>query len=320
MTHVPHHYLSVVVPVHNEAEGITAFHDSLVGIIQHVGAYEILYCNDGSSDTTMQSLNAIAQANEHVRVLTLTRNFGKEIAISAGIEHARGDAILMLDADGQHPVELIPEFIKSWKAGYKVVTGLRTANQKEGLVKRYGSRLFYSIFRRSTSFDLVAGATDFRLIDQEVRKEFLRLSERSRIVRGLIDWLGYEQHYIPFVANPRLLGKSPYSYRKLSKLAVDSVVSLSSVPLYLTAFMGVIVLPLSVLLGLFMTIEMLIGDPLQLHITGGAFVLVLVLFLVGCVLMSQGIIGLYLAHIHSETQNRPLYVIDNAASVRLNET
>lgn len=310
--------LSIVVPLHNEATGIAEFHASLVKVLKALKSnYEIIYCNDGSTDSTQVVIESIAARSKHdgpVMIVALTRNFGKEIATTAGIEHASGQAIIMIDADGQHPVELIPEFIKAWRGGSMVVTGVRTANEREGLVKRHGSKLYYRLLKRLSGGQVTPGATDFRLIDQSVQTQFLRLSERRRITRGLIDWLGYEQYYIPFVAKARMFDSSTYSFGKLASLAIDSLVALSNTPLYITAIIGLIVLPLSIVLGMFMALEMLIGDPLGLRISGGAFVLIVLLFLVGCLLMSQGILGLYLSHIHAETQNRPLYVVDAARS------
>lgn len=316
MKHTPQ--LSVVVPVFNERDGIQHFHGSLVQALVALPLnYEILYCDDGSTDGTTAMLQEIAQHAPQVRLLRLSRNFGKEVATTAGLQHATGDAIVTVDADGQHPVELIASFVERWQAGSQVVIGLRTANQREGLVKRFGSRIFYGLFSRLSGIRLVAGASDFRLIDKYVQQDFIQLTERNRITRGLIDWLGYERTYIPFVARPRMHGTAGYSFPKLFKLAVDSAVSLSISPLYLTAYIGAIVLPLATLLGVGMFGNFLLGDPLQLHASGGAYLMVLILFLIGIVLVSQGIIGLYLSHIHTETQNRPLYILDKQASRRV---
>lgn len=311
--------VSVVVPVYNEGSGLRDFHATLTAVLDRAvqGGYEILYCNDGSTDGTFDILQELAAGHGTTRVISLSRNFGKETATTAGIHEARGRAIIMLDADGQHPVELIPQFIERWQAGSKVVVGIRTANAHEGAVKRYGSKLFYWIFNRFTGMRLVPGLSDFQLIDAAVQREFRRLSEHNRITRGLIDWLGFPREYIPFRAKPRASGQASYSFKKLLKLAVDSIISLSISPLYITAYIGVVVLPVSVLLVVFMLGNFVLGDPAGLHATGGAYLSVLLLFLVGILLVSQGIIGLYLSHIHTETQNRPLYVIDNERSVRL---
>lgn len=306
--------LSVVVPVYNEEAGLKNFHKDLCKILQkhYKNQTEIIYVNDGSRDNTAAVLKTLQDAT----YLQLTRNFGKEIATTAGIHAAKGQAILTLDGDGQHPVELIPEFVKRWQAGAKVVVGRRTANQKEGLIKRWGSKIFYASYGKVGGVRLTPGATDFRLIDQTVQQEFAKLTERNRITRGLIDWLGYPQTLIDFTAKPRQAGQATYSTRKLVKLALDSAISLSISPLYITAYIGAVVLPLATLLGIGMLGNWLLGDPLGFHATGSAYLGVMLLFLVGLVLVSQGIIGLYLSHIHAETQARPLYIIDREQSKR----
>ncbi|MEK7594942.1 MAG: glycosyltransferase family 2 protein [Patescibacteria group bacterium] len=317
MSRKPLSSLTVVVPVYNEQAGLASFHESLIRRIDSLGyfKFDVIYCNDGSTDGSLERLKSLTEHDKRVQILSLTRNFGKEVATTAGINLAKGDGIITIDADGQHPVELIPELINEWHSGAKVVIGLRTDNSTASLIKRSGSTMFYRLFNRLTGLPIVAGGTDFRLIDKVVQADFARLTERNRITRGLIDWLGYQRVYVPFSAKPRLHDDSGYSIKKLFKLAIDSVISMSSSPLYVTAYIGAIVLPLSLLLGLVMAINGLFGDPLGWHATGGAYIIVLMLSLIGVVLMSQGIIGLYLSHIHSESLNRPLYVIDTEASV-----
>lgn len=306
--------LSVVVPVYNEAAGITRFHESLLDVLANLSLkHEILYVDDGSTDGTTSLLAGFHEADPQVRLLRLTRNFGKEIATTAGIHTARGEAILTLDADGQHPVTTIPSFVAQWQQGAKVVVGKRD-NRRAPLVKRAGTKLFYGVLRRLMGIDITPDSSDFRLIDRSVQIEFNRMSERNRITRGLIDWLGYERVYIPYKEQTRTDGVPTYTYRKLTKLAFDSIVSLSTSPLYLVAYIGAVVLPVATLLGLVMVVNYLAGDPLHLHATGGAYMMVLILFLVGVLLVSQGIIGLYLARIHTETQDRPLYVVDKESS------
>ncbi|HWT55741.1 MAG TPA: glycosyltransferase family 2 protein [Candidatus Microsaccharimonas sp.] len=303
--------LSVVVPLYNEAAGIETFYQALHGVLEALQIeYEIIFCNDGSRDDTLAIIRRLAKQDRAVRYLSLTRNFGKELAVTAGIHAARGKAILMLDADGQHPVKRIPEFIEHWRAGAKVVVGIRTANRHQALIKKLGSSTFYRLFNKLSHTRLVPGSTDFRLIDETVQHDFIRLTERNRITRGLIDWLGYKQEYIYFEANDRIAGEATYSLGGLLKLSIDSVVSLSVSPLFVVAYIGAVVLPLSLLIGLGMVVNLLFGDPLGLHATGGAYVAVLTLCLVGILMVSQGVIGLYLSHIHAESQNRPLYLID----------
>jgi glycosyltransferase involved in cell wall biosynthesis len=312
---------SFVVPVYNERASLEIFHKSLTQAAKAACGtnYEIIYCDDGSTDGSTAIIERLTKKNPRIKLLKLSRNFGKEVATTAGIHHAHGNAIITLDADGQHPVNLIPKFIEKWRSGDKVVIGLRVSNQKEGMLKRYGSKLFYKLFNRFTGLTMITGSTDYRLIDKSVQQEFVRMTERNRITRGLIDWLGYKREYIKFKANPRLAGYASYSAKKLFRLAVDSVISLSISPLYITAYMGAIVLPISALLGISMAINALLGDPLHLHATGSAYAIMLILFLIGILMVSQGIIGLYLSHIHIETQNRPLYVIDRASSINVDE-
>jgi glycosyltransferase involved in cell wall biosynthesis len=311
--------ISIVVPLYNESANLLSLQAGLQNVYDSLKEYEFetIYVNDGSRDNSLEVLRRLAHGDTMIKIVCLSRNFGKEIAITAGLSEATGDAMITLDADGQFPVELIPEFIRRWQAGAKVVVGLRTANQREGVVKRYGSKLFYSLFNKISTTPMVPASTDFRLIDRDVQQAFLGMTERRRMTRALIDWLGYQPEYIEFVANARTDGETGYSVRRLVKLAVDSMVSSTISPLYIAAYLGMIVLPLSVLLAILMVIDKLANDPLNLNLTGGAFVMVLMLFLIGVLLLSQGIIGLYLSHIHSETQNRPLYVVDQHNSTGL---
>jgi polyisoprenyl-phosphate glycosyltransferase len=310
--------LSIIVPCYNESTNVIPFYSQLQPVLAKIRrkgiTCELLYVNDGSTDATLIQLSRIAKDDKSVKIIDLSRNFGKEIAMSAGIHYATGEALLMIDGDGQYPPELIPEFIKKWQAGAQVVTGIRDSNQGEGLVKRYGSKLFYWAFNRFTGSKLIPQSTDFRLIDRAVQKEFTKLTERNRVTRGLIDWLGFRQDYIHFDANARLSGDAGYSVAKLLRLALDSSVSLSLTPLYFSAYAGAVILPLSVLLGVFSATEMVIGDPLGLKITGSAYLVILILFLVGLLLISQGIMALYLSHMHTESQNRPLFILNQATS------
>lgn len=309
--------LSVVVPVHNESSGLRQFHKSLVGTVRQSAedSYEILYCDDGSSDDTSTLVKGFRADNPRIKLIKLSRNFGKENALSAGIAEAGGQAVLMLDGDGQHPVELIPKFIDAWRDGAQVVIGVRTGNDNEGRFKRSGSRLFYKVFNRLTAQKLLPGSTDFRLIDAAVRQAFLALKETDRITRGLIDWLGFRREFIYFKANARQQDSASYSRRKLMRLAANSFVSLTPTPLYLFGILGVTITIAALVLGASVFVEqLLLGDPWHWKFTGTAMLSILVLFLVGIVLMSQGILSLYISHLHSQSKKRPLYVIDYEGS------
>ncbi|MCL2444902.1 glycosyltransferase family 2 protein [Candidatus Saccharibacteria bacterium] len=309
--------LSVVVPVFNEEAGIEHFHDEmLMPVVKNleVKSVEVIYVNDGSRDRTLEKLQRMAKKDERVKVVSFVRNFGKEVALAAGIEAASGDAVLTIDADGQQPPEIIPEFVEKWEAGAKVVTGVRKHFQKHGLVAKLGSKLFYFLMKRMGT-ETVPGSTDFRLIDKVVKEEYCRLTERNRITRGLIDWMGFPQEYVYYVYGNRHAGKANYKFWKLAKLAIDSFISLSIRPLLFLGWMGMIITFLSGVLGVFVIVQQLImGDPLGLNWTGPTMLAIFITFLVGMVLISQAVVALYISHIYAETQGRPLYILDREGS------
>lgn len=312
--------ISIVIPCYNEAINVATFYQQLSKVVSDDNAhqYELIYVNDGSKDSTLDELHDLSKEHDSIKVLSLSRNFGKEIATTAGIFYAQGDAIMMLDGDGQHPPELIPKLIKLWEDGYQVVIGVRESNQKEGFVKRYGSKLFYRIFNATSDTTLIPGATDFRLFDKAVRKEFVQFTERYRITRGLIDWMGFRRTTVPFHANERIGGKSSYKVSKLVKLALNSFVSLSMAPLYVIGYVGLFITLISFVAGLFVVIEqLLLADPLGLGVTGTAMLSILTLFLVGIIMIAQGLISIYISHVHIQTQNRPLFIVDRSSSVNL---
>jgi dolichol-phosphate mannosyltransferase len=322
MTSSPRPLISFTIPLHNEAAGIADFHAQLekMAVNATEDSYEIVYCDDGSSDQTGDIVRKICRTNPHVILIQLSRNFGKESALSAAIHQAHGQAIIMLDGDGQHPISAIPAFITSWRAGNKVVVGQRTGKDTETLTKRLGSWLFYSLFNRMTNQKLVAGTTDYRLIDRSVQQAFLALPETDRITRGLIDWLGFSRAYVPITRIARMSGTPSYSLRKLVVLATNSFVSLSSVPLYLFGYLGLIITTLSTILGLSVIVEqILLRDPWHWRFTGSAMLGILIVFLVGIVLISQGVISLYLSRVYTQAKQRPLYIIDYTASAGLKE-
>jgi dolichol-phosphate mannosyltransferase len=282
--------------------------------------FEIIYCDDGSTDTTGKAVRDLTEKDPHVRLIRFSRNFGKENALSAGIAEAQGDAIIMLDGDGQHPPELIPDFVSAWRDGSKVVVGIRDNYSGEGWLRRLGSWGFYKTFSRMSGQKLVRGTTDFRLIDKSVQKEFLRLQETNRITRGLLDWIGFKQTYINFTSPPRAAGMPAYGHKSLIKLAMNGFVSLSPTPLYLFGYIGLFITASSLILGVsVLTEQVLLSDPLGWKFTGTAMLSILILFLVGILLLSQGVTAMYIAHIHSQSKQRPLYVIDREMSVGLKD-
>lgn len=308
--------LSVVVPVYNEARGITSFHHALSTVLSKLNLnYELIYCDDGSIDETTQKIAKLCASNSKVKLVVLSRNFGKEAALAAGIAQARGQAVLTLDGDGQHPAELIPEFVEKWQSGADVVIGVRTKSSGESFYARLASKFFYKLFNALGKQKLVPNSTDFRLIDQRVAKAFLDLHESNRITRGLIDWLGFKRTYVEFSARQREHGTATYSHKQLMSLATNSLVSMSPMPLYLFGYLGLLITVGAFLLGTTVIIEQLIlSDPWHWRFTGTAMLAILILFLVGILLIAQGIVSLYIVHIHNQVKRRPLYVVDDKAS------
>lgn len=313
--------ISVVVPVHNEAEIIRSFlDDNLLPALEKIKDYhfELIFVNDGSTDGSLTILQEYAERAKNYQVISFSRNFGKEAALSAGLEKASGAAVLTIDADGQQPPELIPDFIKKWEAGAEVVTGVRDHYTKHGFFQKLGSKIFYKLLRKMGNKYTVPGSTDFRLIDRAVVDVFNTLPEHNRITRGLIDWLGFRQEQIKYTYGARMGGKPSYNLKKLVKLAFDSFVSMSTTPLVILGYLGFIITILSGLLGLFVIIQQyILGDPLGLYWNGAVQMAIFITFLIGIVLISQAITALYISHIHAETQGRPLYIIDKKSSRNL---
>ncbi|HEX3082209.1 MAG TPA: glycosyltransferase family 2 protein [Candidatus Saccharimonadia bacterium] len=304
--------ISVIIPCHNESQNLRALFQSLreVCSAEASTSFEFIFVDDGSTDDTVSQARGFAETDPRVRVIELVRNFGKEIAITAGLHAARGQAAICLDADLQHPPALIPDFISRWRAGYEVVIGVRGGGQRHApLMKRVTSKMFYKLINRISTVKIVANATDYRLLDRAVINEFNRFTERNRITRGLIDWLGFRRSYIEFTPARRHAGEAAYSYLKLIGLAINSVVSMSLFPLKLAGYLGGVIMLVSGPLGLFIFVEKYaMHDVWGMNFSGPAILAVILLFLVGIILVSLGLMALYIATIHAEVMNRPLYV------------
>ena len=305
--------ISIIIPVFNEEENIPKIHLELLNVFDAQKSkynFEVIFVDDGSLDKSPEILEKLTKRNKNIKYIQFSRNFGKEIATSAGIHNAKGDAAIMIDADLQHPPKLIPKFIEKWEAGADIVVGVRKNNDCEAKFKRFCSFIYYKIMNRIGKTHITPNATDYRLIDKKVIKAFNRFTERDRITRGLLAWLGFKKEFIHFKTNPRESGKPTYSYLKLTKLAISSIVSHSLFPLKFAGYLGIIITPVFGILGLFILIEdVILKDPMGLNTTGTAMLGVLLIFLVGIILMSLGLIALYIAEIQSEVINRPMYVI-----------
>lgn len=312
--------ISVVIPVYNEEKGFKKFYFELLEpeLKKLKYNYEVILVDDGSRDKTLEIAQAMAEKDTHIKVVAFSRNFGKEVALTAGIREAVGDAILTIDADGQQPPKLIPEFIEKWEQGGEIVIGVRGKYEKHGFIAKLGSKLFYKMLKGMGVKDTVPGSTDFRVIDRAVADEYNKLTEHGRITRGLMDWMGFKKVYIDYIYGNRLAGKPSYNFGKLFNLAIDSFISLSTTPLMVFGWIGVFITFASLILGIFVGIEeFILGDPIGLKWTGTTCVSIFITFLVGLVLISQAITALYISHIHAEAQGRPLYIIDRKNSRNL---
>jgi glycosyltransferase involved in cell wall biosynthesis len=307
--------ISIIVPAFNEAENLEWHHDEMTRYLEKNSLrYEFLYVNDGSTDGTLDILRSLCKNNSKAHFISFSRNFGKEPATAAGIANAKGDVALIIDADGQHPIELLGKFLKKYKEGYEVVAGVRESNIGEGAIKKYGSKLFYYMLKTISGKDGVPGSTDFRLIDRKVMDAFNDLTERNRVTRNLIDWLGFKRIEIPFNAKERHAGEATYSIRKLFALAINGIISHTTRPLKFIALLGGIISFTSFIALVAMVIEKyILNDPLGLSISGVAILAVFISFSIGVVLICQGLLALYLESVYHEAQNRPLYVISEEA-------
>jgi dolichol-phosphate mannosyltransferase len=305
--------ISVVVPCYNEKGNLPRVHQALTSVFAHLGSgydAEFLFVDDGSEDGTAAEIEKLAEEDPRAKLISFSRNFGKEIAMTAGIRYAKGAAVVMLDADLQHPPELIPLFLEKWRNGTEVVIGVRKKNKKYTLAKRCGAALYYKLMSVVSKTEMVPRETDFRLIDRAVADAFNAFTERERSTRALIDWLGFKREYIEFDMNERTNGEASYSMGKLFHLAIYSLVSHSLLPLQLAGYLGIFITFCSGFLGVAVFFERYVfNDAWHWAVSGSAQLAIIIVFLMGIVLICLGFIALYVGNIQSETTNRPMYVI-----------
>ena len=305
--------ISIIIPAYNEEKNIPLAYAELQKIFKTCSekySFEILFVNDGSKDNTIAEIEKLASADSGVSYVDFSRNFGKEVATTAGINNCKGDACMMIDADLQHPIELIPEFIKKWEQGADVVVGIRKKNKSVGWFKKMGSVAFYKIINKIAEIEVVPNATDFRLIDRVVIDEFNRFTESKRMTRALIDWLGFKRDYIYFDANERINGEASYSFWKLFTLALNSFISLSLLPLKLAGNLGIVITLFSGIAGFYILLgKYFFHTHFASTFSDAENLAILIVFLVGIILTSIGLLALYIANIHGEVINRPMYVV-----------
>jgi len=303
--------LSIIIPVYNEQKNLSILYNQLKSVLNQLDlSYEIIFINDGSTDQSQFELNKIAEFDNQINIIEFTRNFGKEMATTAGLNHCQGNAAIILDADLQHPPELIPQFIEKWQTGCPLIVGIRNKTTNISFFKKFTSWLYYKLINLISEIKVVPRATDFRLLDRQVIKEFNRLVEKNRMTRTLIAWLGFETEYIYFDAPDRKNGEAKYTTFKLLRLALSSMIAHSLFPLKFAGYLGIIITLISGTGGFFILIEQyILKDPLNLNFSGPAILAVIILFLIGIVLTCLGLIALYIGNIHNEVIKRPNYVI-----------
>lgn len=299
--------LSVVVPVYNEEAVILETCKRLKLVMDSLGeAYEIIFVNDGSRDRTAFIINEICETDKSIKFIDFSRNFGHQLAITAGMDYAAGEAIIVIDADLQDPPEVIPEMVRKWKEGFNVVYGKRLERKGETIFKKLTARLFYRLLRQLTDIEMPVDTGDFRLIDRKVCDALKLVNERNRYVRGIISWLGFKQTGVEFTREKRYAGETKYPFRKMIRFAFDAISSFSYKPLKLASYVGFF---LSFFSFIYLLIVLYEGIFTNKTTPGWASTLAVSLLFNGIVLIMLGIIGGYIGRIYDEAKGRPLYII-----------
>jgi glycosyltransferase involved in cell wall biosynthesis len=299
--------LSIVVPAFNEMEVLCAFHQRLSGMIDKLPLEaEVVYVNDGSSDETLKVMESLRESDSRVAILDLSRNFGKEIAISAGLDHAMGDAVVVIDADLQDPPELIPEMVMQWQAGYDNVYAKRIARDGETFVKKVTARAFYKVIQRISRVKIPQDTGDFRLLSRRAVDSLKQLREQHRFMKGLFAWVGFPSIEIPYRRDARFAGVTKWNYWRLWNFAIEGITSFTIAPLKIATYVGLFIAFASFIFGMALIVNTLLyGNP----VAGYPSLMTVVLFLGGAQLMALGIVGEYLGRMFDETKRRPLYLL-----------
>jgi glycosyltransferase involved in cell wall biosynthesis len=309
--------LSLIVTMYNEGKSCQAFFAAVVPVLSKItGDYEIICVNDGSTDDTLFILKQMCEADSRIKLISFTRNFGKELALTAGLDYASGMAVIPIDADLQDPPELIPELVAKWRDGFDVVLAQRSDRASDSLLKRVTARGFYAVANIVNETPIPADTGDFRLMDRRVVEALRRFPERTRFMKGLFAWLGFSQTTIPYVRAARAAGQSKWRYWRLWNFALEGIFSFSTLPLRLWMYLGLLVGLFSGAYILFILTRVLLFG---VDVPGYASIIVAILFFSGINMIGLGIIGEYLGRVLSEVKRRPLYLIDEAVGLGVGE-
>ena len=302
-------YISIVVPCHNEESVIDIFLEKIFEVLQAIGkSYEIVFVNDGSKDNTLHVLQKKAKKYESVRVINLSRNFGKEAAMTAGIDMTLGEVVVPIDVDLQDPPELILEFVKKYEEGYDVVVGKRTDRTADSTAKRVSAETFYKLHNKISDIEIPHNVGDYRLMSRRVVDELKKLPETQRFMKGLFAWLGFKTAVVPYKRDERVAGDSSFNGWKLWNFALDGITSFSTAPLRVWLYVGTVLSLIAFVYGSFIVLKTLIFG---VDSPGYASMVTIILFLGGIQLMGIGILGEYIGRIYIESKNRPVYIIEN---------
>lgn len=299
-------FISCVVPVFNEESVVASFVAALISLLEsQTNQFEIILVDDGSRDRSLLIMHQLA-ADARIKVIGLSRNFGKEVALTAGLEHASGSVAIILDADFQHPLTTIPVFLEHWSQGYDMVYGVRTGRESESYFKRKFANSFYWLMQKITQIDIPPNAGDFRLLDRQVINALNSFPERTRFMKGLYAWVGFKSFAVPFTVQQRAGGKSSWRFMRLTELAITGITSFSDVPLRVWGMIGFVISLVSLIYAIYIvTVTLLFGADLP----GFPTLVVAIMFLGGVQLLSIGILGEYIARIFTEVKHRPKYLI-----------
>jgi len=299
--------ISIILPCYNEEDNLNELHSRLSDVMEAIGEpYEIIFVDDGSTDNTLDKLIDICKTDKQYRIFQFSRNFGHQQAISAGLDHAQGDAVIMMDTDLQHPPELIPALIEKWKEGYEIVYTIRNDPPGTSLFKKMTAKIFYKLINTLANINIPENSADFRLLDKKVVEQLRLIKEKPKFFRGLIGWVGFNKCAVYYDASPRHAGKSKYTVWKMIKFAYDGITSFSAFPLHIATALGVMVSFISFLYAVYAIYARLFTNQ---TLPGWTSVLVAVLFLGGVQLLSLGLIGGYLGKAYEELKQRPSYII-----------
>lgn len=303
--------VSVVVPVFNEAEVIGAFYARASAALAAL-PFELVFIDDGSRDTSFQQLSDFAAADPRVQIIKFSRNFGHQIAITAGIDHARGDCVVVIDADLQDPPEVIPSMVDQWRQGFDVVYGVRSDREGETAIKLITADLFYRLLRRVTNIHIPQNVGDFRLMSRRVVEQLKVLREKDRFVRGLVSWVGFKQTGVTYRRDRRFAGETKYPFRKMVKFAFDGITSFSTLPLQIATWMGYVAAAVALLY----LASVFVQKALGYTVDGWATIMVAMLFMGSIQLICLGILGEYLGRIFNEVKPRPMYIVETHVGAR----